>query len=378
MDDNPRVYIAGTGTITALGGDTNTSYHAVRAEISSYRSVDYFTQQRERITMALVPDGALPPLHNDLDIRGKIPFRYRRILRMCHVAAAQAMATYTGKTPVPVFFSAPANDVGLNELFPKRIIHDLHQQSGLLIDPAVSRLMGTGRSGVLNALDLAFRYLHGTNAECVLIGGGDSYQNSELLAALDKEGRILAPGVTDGFAPGESAGFVLLTRNPALALRSTTHLPSLLTPGIANEPGHLFNDDKPYRGDGLDQAFKGALSAYDSDAKIGHIYSSMNFEHFWAKEYGVAMARNANAFDNEFEIHHPADCYGDLGAATGAVLINFATQALLSGHITTPSLIYCSSDHQYRAAACFEPLPLSAFQTPPVPHHTPVTGNVLS
>jgi len=377
MDDKPRVYIAGTGTITALGGDTNTSYHAVRADISSYRSVDYFTQQRERITMALVPDGALPPLEDDLDIRGKAPFRYRRILRMCHVAATQAMATYTGKTPIPVFFSAPANDVGLNEPLPKRIIHDLHQQTGLPIDPAASRLMGTGRSGVLNALDLAFRYLYGTDAECVLIGGGDSYQNSELLAALDKEDRILAPGVTDGFAPGESAAFVLLTRNPALALRSATHLPSLLTPGIANEPGHLFSDE-PYRGDGLDQAFKSALAAYDGDINIGNIYSSMNCEHYWAKEYGVAITRNANAFDNEFEIHHPADCYGDLGAATGAVLINFVTQALLNGHITIPSLIYCSSDHQYRAAVCFEPLPLAAFQTPLAPHHASVTGNVFS
>ena len=62
MDDKPRVYIAGTGTITALGGDTNTSYHAVRADISSYRSVDYFTQQRERITMALVPEYTIPQI----------------------------------------------------------------------------------------------------------------------------------------------------------------------------------------------------------------------------------------------------------------------------------------------------------------------------
>lgn len=133
---------------------------------------------------------------------------------------------------------------------------------------------------------------YSSDAECVLIGGSDNYQNSELLAALDKEDRLLAPGVVDGFAPGESTGFVLLTRNPTLALHSATHLPSLLTPGIADEPGHLFNDEI-YRGDGLDQAFKDALTAYDGDINIGNIYSSMNFEHFWAKEYGVAKIRNA-------------------------------------------------------------------------------------
>ena len=56
------VYIAGIGTITTLGGDTNTSYHAIRADISGYQSVDCFTRQRERIIMALVPDDALPPV----------------------------------------------------------------------------------------------------------------------------------------------------------------------------------------------------------------------------------------------------------------------------------------------------------------------------
>jgi len=307
-----------------------------------------------------------PPLQDDLDFRGEIPFRYRRILKMCHVAAAQAMATYTGNTSIPLFFSAPASDIALSEPRPERIIYYLHQQSGLPINPATSRLMGTGRSGVLNALDLAFRYLYDTDAEFVLIGGSDSYQNSELIAALDEKERILAPGVMNGFAPGEGAGFVLLTRNPAFALRSATHIPSLLAPGVANEPGHLFSSE-PYRGKGLDLAFKRALAAYSGHIKIKDIHSSMNGEHFWAKEYGVAMVRNADAFESETAIHHSADCHGDLGAATGGVLINHVTQALLAGHSTAPSLIYCSSDHQYRAAVCFEPLPLATFQAPPIP-----------
>ncbi len=59
---------------------------------------------------------------------------------MCHVAAAQAMAIYTGKTPIPLFFSVPANDAGLNEAIPAHIIHQLVQQSGLLIAPATRRM----------------------------------------------------------------------------------------------------------------------------------------------------------------------------------------------------------------------------------------------
>ena len=352
--------------ISALGCNTNMVYHAVNARISAYESVDYFTQNRERMNMALVPDGALPPLINELNPRGKIHFRHSRILRMCHVAAAEAMANFTGKAPIPLFFSAPADDVGLTEQFPRKFIHYLVLQSGLPIDAAASRLIGTGRTGGLEALDLALRYLYDTDAECVLIGGGESFQDSELLAALDKEGRINAPGVPDGFAPGEGAAFVLLTRNPALAMHSATHIPTLLPPGRANEPGHLFSDE-PYRGEGLAKAFRLALAAYEGETKIAHVYSSMNGENYWAKEYGVAMVRTREAFAESTTVHHPADCYGDLGAATGTTLMALAAQRVMLNKPPRPWLIYCSSDHTYRAAACFEPVALTTLPPPVEP-----------
>jgi len=109
MSDKLRAYIVGTGILTAVGGDSNMNYFSVRAGINRYSSVDYFTQHRERMSMALVPEDALPPLSDELNVRGKISFRYRRILKMCHATAAQAMANYTGKTPVPLIFSTSAN-----------------------------------------------------------------------------------------------------------------------------------------------------------------------------------------------------------------------------------------------------------------------------
>lgn len=370
MNDAPKVYfLAGTGAITAVGWNSQVNYYAVRAGVSGYKSAEYFTRHRERVSMALVPDDALPPLREDLGVRGKLSFRDRRILRMCHVAAAEAMNRFTGRQPVPLIFSGPANDLNLPASLSPRFIEYLIQQSGLPIELAASRLIGTGRTGVLEALALALRYLHDSEFDEVLIGGGDSYQNSELLAALDETDRILAPGVMNGFAPGEGASFVLLTRDPAKALRSKTHLPSLSMPGLSREPGHLFSDE-PYRGDGLAQAFTQALANNGSQSPIVDTYSSMNGEHYWAKEYGVAMIRNRERFADTCAHHHPADCYGDLGAATGAMLITLAVQAQLNSQVPNASLIYCSSDQAYRAATCLVPMPLSAVQARHAPAAT--------
>ncbi|MDH5180070.1 MAG: hypothetical protein OEZ39_11375 [Gammaproteobacteria bacterium] len=364
MDSQTRAYIAGTGIITALGLNTAMNALAVKAGVNRYASADYFTRKRERINMALVPNEALPPLVDELDIRGKISFRDKRLLRMCQTAAGEALADFKGKQPVPLILAAPANDFNLPDQLTGTFVSYLVQQSGLPIDPAKSRLNRTGRAGVLEALELAFRYLYEANEEYVLIGGMDSYQNSDLLEKLDADDRVTAPGVMNGFAPGEGAAFILLTRNPAQALRTKTHIPALLPPGLATEPGHLFSDE-PYKGDGLDQAFKAALSHYQGPP-ITQVWSSMNGENYWAKEYGVAMGRSADRFNPDAVLHHPADCYGEVGAAVGGVLIALAVNAALQGQPGN-SLIYCSSDQAWRAACVLESIPLTAFQQKQAP-----------
>lgn len=102
---------------------------------------------------------------------------------------------------------------------------------------------------------------------------------------------------------------------------------AILEPGMGQEKGHIFNEDAPHMGDGLDKAVKQALSNHDNIA-INAIFSSMNGERYWSKEHGVAMIRNKHFMSEEVEIHHPADCFGDLGAATGPVLTALATKHL--------------------------------------------------
>ena len=53
---------------------------------------------------------------------------------------------------------------------------------------------------------------------------------------------------------------------------------------------------------------------------------------------------------DNFAIEHPADCIGDVGAATGPVLLALSALALMEEKSKRQHLIYSSSDGEKRAA----------------------------
>ena len=155
----------------------------------------------------------------------------------------------------------------------------------------------------------------------------------------------------------EGAGFLLLTRHPEKAFIKDGFIIALCPVGVAQESGHMYSD-QPYRGDGLSQAFQQALKNYQGEG-IHSVYSSMNGEHYWSKEYGVAMTRNHSHFREGVIHQHHADCYGDLGAATGTVLIGLAAENLRNIKGTATHLVYSSSDSACRAALRVEKISLA-------------------
>jgi 3-oxoacyl-[acyl-carrier-protein] synthase-1 len=88
--------------------------------------------------------------------------------------------------------------------------------------------------------------------------------------------------------------------------------------------------------------------------KIRTIYSGMNGESHWVKEWGVSQIRFAEKFEKGFRFEHPADCYGDIGAASGPVMIGLGLTGIRKKYISGPVLVYTSSDRGDRAAAIFE------------------------
>ena len=345
-----KLYLAGTGMVTPLGRNTATTFASVNAGISAYTVSDYYNKHFVPITVTAIPAGVFN--ETEIDVSQGEAGRRARINKMASIAVHEACSAHDIKKPVPLVIAMPENDAENTS----GLIQSLVKNCQPFISVPSSRSIHSGRASGMEAIAFAFDYLYNTPNDFILIGGSDSYLDDHRLSALIAQDRLLSESGTDGFAPGEAAGFLLLTRHPELALQRNGFVIAINPPGIAEEIGHL-HSEAPYRGDGLDQAFKRALSYYHGK-NIHSIFSSMNGENHWAKEYGVAFLRSRTAFQTSVKLEHPADCYGDLGSASAPVLIALAAEHLFKHARANAHLVYSSSDTAKRGALVLEKIAL--------------------
>ncbi len=355
-NNSKKLYIAGTGVITPVGANAAMTSAAINADMSAYSSSYFTTKAGEKITMARVPDEVIGAFSGTFDEGSCFNPRHDRVTKMAILSLQQACAQASTEQAVPLLLamSEPKTDSeGLSSF-----IDNLASNLKPWVNAELSRNMYSGRASGMEALDFAFEYLYDEKYPYILVGGSDSYEDSSRLMPLEEDGRLLTPSAPDAFAPGEAASFLLLTPSIEKAEQRKGQVVALSAPGMSDEAGHLLSET-PNRGDGLDQAFKKAL-INQTDNSIHSIYSSMNGEHYWAKEYGVAYLRNQKAFKDPVRIEHPADCYGDLGSATATTLIALAAEHLFNTGKAQAHLIYSSSDTAKRGAVVLEKLNVAA------------------
>jgi 3-oxoacyl-[acyl-carrier-protein] synthase-1 len=201
---------------------------------------------------------------------------------------------------------------------------ELKRELSFEFQSGLSLLIPGGRVGVAQALAHARRLLYGEGVSHVVIAAADSLLVGSTLAAYESEGRLLTSLNPDGFIPGEAGGAVLVARE-------SSREPSLLCEGLgfATERAVL-GSGEPLRADGLKDAMKQALreagyGLHDIDFRI----TDNSGEQYYFKEAALAVSRILRRRKEEFDIWHPADCVGEVGAAIGAVSIAVAFMASL-------------------------------------------------
>lgn len=337
--------ICGIGMITAIGGNALQTLASYRAGISRYAESSVYNKRFEPMTMALVPEEVLPPLNDEVAQKG-LTARQMRMLRLATPALQEATQSLEKPEPLPLLLAVPETLKGRALSVPDNFIELLVTQTEVALDPGASKLLRTGRAAGLQALEEAITLLASGAHDRVLVGGIDSYLDLYLLATLDQEDRILADGVMDGFAPGEGAGFLLLASSTAGGARA---IATVHKPGLADEPGYRYSK-QPYQGDGLSDAMRAAINGHDG-GPIQTVFGSLNGENLGAKEWGVAASRNQAELADPLRFEHPADCFGDVGAAAGPVLAGIAALGLRAGALPGPALVWCSSEGRQRGAA---------------------------
>lgn len=353
MSAEPKLYIAGMGMITAVGANTAMTAAAVRAGVSGYAFSDFFGENDARITLASVPDDVFVQIDADIIEGSAFNERQDRVTKMAILAIREACAGHAPAQPIPLLIAMPEGPSDADSL--ALFAENLGCNCKPWATAANGRRVHHGRAAGIEAIGFIFRYLSESLHDYFLVGASDSYLDYSRLYPLSKADRLRVEGNTDGFVPGEAACFLLLTRRPEQAMVRQGQLIALHVPGIADEVGHL-SSQEPYRGDGLADAFRQALVGCAAKG-VDAIYSSLNGEHFWGKEYGVAYARHHEYFHDPVKVEHPADCYGDLGSATAPTLIALAAEDLFKYPKSRAHLVYSSSDGPKRGAIVVEKLP---------------------
>ena len=329
--------ISATSVMCAAGFGAPQVWSSVRSRVSRIRNSSVMDRQYEPIPMGLVPEEALDADDADLDAL-TWPARARRMLRLA-TPTLRELASAIGDTPVALY-------LGLPELTPDdspwldKFSEQLCTRAGLKFDEAASRIFPLGRAAVLVALESALEAMSADSSRPILVGGVDTFLDLRLLATLGAEGRVHGPRVMDGFIPGEGAAFLWIEggREPA------SGTPVIHGAASTTDPGHRYGTE-PARGEGLAQALQLLRDRLPSPVgPIASTFTGLNGENFDAKLWGVAQLRHKDLFSANMTLEHPASCFGDTGAATGAILTALTAAALAAGHRAAPALVWAASD----------------------------------
>jgi 3-oxoacyl-[acyl-carrier-protein] synthase I len=343
------VVVVGVGMMTAVGLSAPETAASVRAATMRFTETPIRDHRFEPFTLAEVLEDGLPELEAGLAVTLGLTSREMRMLRLGTLPLGECLKSMksNGVRP-PLLLSLPETST-TRPLDRGAFLKRFWQQSKGAFDVARSDASHVGRAGGLTAIGRAVELIRSGQASFGVAGGIDTYRDLYVLGALDMERRVKSAVHADGFVPGEGAGFVLLASRAAAASAGVAPLASISPVAQGVEEGYLYSE-KPYRGDGLAGAIRRLIQTGAADAPIQEVYSSMNGESHWGKEWGVSFIRNRGAFVPGYGMHHPADCFGDTGAACGPIMVGLAAIAIQSGYRRGPNLVYCSSDRAQRAA----------------------------
>ena len=218
------------------------------------------------------------------------------------------------------------------------------------------RSVPAGHAGGLALMGDALREIHSGAIEACVVGGLESYfAAAETMEWLDLTRRLASSRSRSSFVPGEAACFCLLASDRQCRRWGLPALGTVLSAGIAREPARV-RDGEVCTGTGLTLAVDEALRRLDGPARrVDAIVCDVNGERYRGDEWGYTCLRLGQWFDDPTAYWSPADCWGDVGAASGPLFAMLACQAAQRGYAPgSRFLLWCSSDNGLRAAVVLD------------------------
>ncbi len=293
------------GLVTSVGLDAPSTCAAIRCAIDNVQETRFMDAGGEWIM------GSEVPLEQPW--RGKTKL-IKMAARAIKESLAQDEAVQSEQTPLLLCLAEPER--------PGRVIDDDNQFFSDLCTALEcefhpkSCVIAQGHVGFATALLQARRLIEELNVPQVLIAGVDCFLVGPTLAAFEEKERLLTSQNSNGFIPGEGAAALLVRR-----VKSSSE-PQLVCTGLGfGVEKATVDSEEPLRADGLVQAIKAALDEAACDmGELDFRITDLSGEQYHFKEASLALGRILRKRKEEFDIWHPADCVGEIGAAIGGVM----------------------------------------------------------
>ncbi len=312
------VYVIGVGAQTPVGRNALSAAAAVRCGISAYAEHPFMIDKHGEPMVVVRADWL------DGSVDGK-----DRMIRFGIDAAIDALASahVFKQTSLPIIFALSSANLPQDadrRMVVEKIEVGLREKCGNIRHHICVDLNAVGAE----ALRLACEYLKNSGNGLCLVLGVDSHLGSEQLETIDNSGRLHSVNNSWGFTPGEGAGAVLLATGRAISQGKLKPLAEIAAVATGSE-GKLLGTRTVCIGEGLSQAFRGALS---SSEKVSHSYCDLNGETYRADEFGFAVCRTSDCFHDAGSFTAAAECWGDVGAASVPLQVALATSAWSRGY----------------------------------------------
>lgn len=342
------VVVTGIGMRTPVGHHAIQSASAVRAGINRFRTWPHFGLD-PGTGSGLAASFMTPDLGDVSWVEKARDLLPSTITEALWTSRLWNLAEYRGK--VRAFIATPYPDrAGMTTEAFQELAPTLGEDC---FDEAMNiptELVALDHAAGLIAMARAIEQLTARTADLCVVGAVDSFLESTFLQALLAEGRLKAGQNSSGLIPGEGAAALVLERADDALQRQAR--PLALVEAIALERDTPYQPHAPIRAEGLTRALRTVLDVTGA-REVRRVMSDLNGERWRFLEWALAETRCLDGLPRGWQLWHPADCLGDVGAAFGPTAVALAARAFARGyHGDGKVLIAACSDRGERAAMC--------------------------
>jgi len=332
-----QLAITAANCITPLGHNAAMTAASVRAGVTAFTIYDqYNDKNRNPVTVAKIKG-----------VRDKVNRVIERLGDIAVIALKDLVAEYleTSRHPSRLHFylgvasgDRPGPDFG--KKCPGLLKSALIKQLG---NPATEVIL-CGNASLHEAIGKAAKAIQAQPDTRCVIGCVDSHLAASTLDWLESNNRLSSPsyGCHHGMIAAEAASFLIVEDLEKAKKEGRPILARISTLGLAKEPTPRASDSSGIC-KGLAQACQAALEPI-KNRNIQKIFSDLNGEDDRAREWCVTRMRCFSDDQQLPPLFNPAEYYGDIGAATGAVMASIATEGFKRNWLSSPVMIFCSDD----------------------------------